>query len=73
MQRAYQKIKRRHSRVISVGDIKIGGDNPIAVQTMTNTLTSNSKETLMQIERSANLGADIVREFPSQILNPLHL
>ena len=38
MLRPYQKIKRRKSNVISVGNVKIGGDNPIAVQTMTNTL-----------------------------------
>ncbi len=61
MLRSYQKIKRRHSRVINVGHIRIGGDNPIAVQTMTNTLTTNAKETISQIERSAKLGADIVR------------
>ena len=61
MERSYQKIKRRFSRVINVGNVKIGGDNPIAVQTMTNTLTSNAKDTISQIERSAKLGADIVR------------
>ena len=37
MLRPYQIIKRRKSNVISVGNVKIGGDNPIAVQTMTNT------------------------------------
>ncbi len=61
MQRSYQKIKRRYSKEVKVGNIKIGGQNPIAVQTMTNTLTSNPKETLLQIERAAKLGADIVR------------
>ncbi len=61
MLRPYQKIKRRKSRVINVGDVKIGGTNPIAVQTMTNTLTSDPKSTLKQIEKSASLGADIVR------------
>ena len=61
MLRPYQKINRRHSRVINVGKVKIGGKNPISVQTMTNTLTSNTKETISQIERSAKLGADIVR------------
>ncbi len=61
MLRSYQKINRRKSRVVSVGDLFIGGNNPIAVQTMTNTLTSDAKETLYQIERSAKLGADIVR------------
>ena len=61
MQRSYQKINRRHSRVVNVGHVKIGGENPIAVQTMTNTLTTNVKDTILQIERSANIGADVVR------------
>ena len=61
MLRSYQKINRRKSRVVNVGDIKIGGNNPIIVQTMTNTLTSNAKETISQIERCAKLGADVVR------------
>ncbi len=61
MLRSYQKINRRKSRIINIGKIKIGGSNPIAVQTMTNTLTSNAKETLNQIERAAKIGADVVR------------
>ena len=61
MLRSYQKINRRSSRVINVGNVKIGGNNPIAVQTMTNTLTSDPKKTISQIERAAKLGADIVR------------
>ena len=61
MLRSYQKIVRRKSRVVNVGNVKIGGENPIAVQTMTNTLTSNSKETINQIERSAKIGVDVVR------------
>ena len=50
MLRPYQNINRRHSRVINVGNVKIGGTNPIAVQTMTNTLTTNAKDTIAQIE-----------------------
>ncbi len=61
MHRPYQQIQRRKSRVVNVGNVSIGGDNQIAVQTMTNTLTSNAKDTLEQIERSAKLGVDIVR------------
>ncbi len=61
MLRDYQKINRRKSRTVNVGKVKIGGNNPIAVQTMTNTLTSDSKETIAQIERAAKLGADVVR------------
>ncbi len=61
MLRPYQQINRRKSRVIKVGNVCIGGNNKIAVQTMTNTLTSNAKDTIAQIERSAKLGVDIVR------------
>ncbi len=61
MRRPYQQIQRRKSRVVNVGNVSIGGNNQIAVQTMTNTLTSNAKDTLEQIERSAKLGVDIVR------------
>ncbi len=61
MLRPYQQIHRRKSRVIKVGDVSIGGNNQIAVQTMTNTLTSNAKDTIAQIERSAKLGVDLVR------------
>ena len=57
----YQQINRRKSRVIKVGNVSIGGNNQIAVQTMTNTLTSNAKDTIAQIERSAKLGVDLVR------------
>ncbi len=61
MLRPYQQIHRRKSRVIKVGEVSIGGNNQIAVQTMTNTLTSNAKDTIAQIERSAKLGVDLVR------------
>ena len=61
MLRPYQQIHRRKSRVIKVGNVSIGGNNQIAVQTMTNTLTSNAKDTIAQIERSAKLGVDLVR------------
>jgi len=61
MLRPYQQINRRKSRIIKVGNVSIGGNNQIAVQTMTNTLTSNAKDTIAQIERSAKLGVDLVR------------
>ena len=61
MLRPYQQINRRKSRVIKVGNVSIGGNNKIAVQTMTNTLTTNAKDTIAQIERSAKLGVDLVR------------
>jgi (E)-4-hydroxy-3-methylbut-2-enyl-diphosphate synthase len=54
-------IERRVSRKIRVGSVEIGGDAPIAVQTMTNTLTSDAGATIDQIRRIEEAGADIVR------------
>ena len=59
--RAYRDIARRRSRKIRVGTVEIGGDAPISVQTMTNTLTSDAKSTIDQIRRIEEAGADIVR------------
>lgn len=59
--RAYRQIVRRPSRKIYVGPVAVGGDAPISVQTMTNTLTTDVDGTLDQIRRSAAAGADIVR------------
>ena len=59
--RPFRDIKRRKTRVINVGDVKVGGDNPISVQSMTNTLTTNVKATINQINDIAKEGADIVR------------
>jgi len=61
MYRSYQRIDRRKSRDIHLGNIKIGGGAPISVQTMTNTITSDVNSTLSQIDRVRNVGADIVR------------
>ena len=49
--RAHRQIKRRISRKIFVGSVAVGGDAPISVQSMTNTLTSNVKATVEQIKR----------------------
>ena len=59
--RPFREIKRRKTKEINVGHVKVGGDNPISVQSMTNTLTKNIKETINQINRVAEVGADIVR------------
>ena len=59
--RPYQQIERRKSRQISVGRVKVGGDAPISVQTMTNTLTSDAQATIAQIRLSEIAGVDIVR------------
>ena len=59
--RPFRDIKRRKTKVISVGNIKIGGNNPITVQSMTNTLTTDIKATIKQINKIQSEGADIVR------------
>ena len=59
--RPWRHIERRKSRQIFVGNVPVGGDAPIAVQTMTNTPTEDAAATLDQIHRAADAGADIVR------------
>ncbi len=59
--RPFRDIKRRKTKEIDVGHIKVGGDNPISVQSMTNTPTQNIKDTVNQIQRIQDAGADIVR------------
>jgi (E)-4-hydroxy-3-methylbut-2-enyl-diphosphate synthase len=54
-------IPRRKSRKIMVGNVAVGGDAPVSVQTMTNTETTDVEATLAQIERAAKAGVDIVR------------
>src|SRR3984957_18649867 len=59
--RPYRDIQRRKSRQIRVGNVLVGGDAPISVQTMTNTLTTDAQATIAQIEASAAAGAHIAR------------
>ena len=59
--RPFRDIRRRKTKVINVGNVKIGGDNPISVQSMTNTLTTDVKATINQINDIAEEGADLVR------------
>jgi len=59
--RPWRDIERRKSRQIMVGNTPVGGDAPITVQTMTNTLTSNAVATIDQIRRCEDAGADIIR------------
>ena len=59
--RPFRDIFRRKTKVIKVGNVKVGGNNPITVQSMTNTLTKNVKETLSQINKISEVGGDIVR------------
>jgi len=59
--RPFRDIKRKKTKVISVGRVKVGGNNPISVQSMTNTLTTDTKLTIEQINRIEEEGADLVR------------
>ena len=59
--RPWRNIYRRKSRQINVGSVPIGGDAPIAVQTMTNTLTTDIKSTIEQVVAASEAGADLVR------------
>ena len=59
--RPWRNIYRRKSRQINVGNVPIGGDSPIAVQTMTNTLTTDVKSTIEQVVAASEAGADLVR------------
>ena len=59
--RPFRDIKRKKTKVIRVGKVKVGGDNPISVQSMTNTLTTDVKATIKQINEIQSEGADLVR------------
>ena len=59
--RPFRDIKRRKTKEINVGNVKVGANNPISVQSMTNTLTTDVKATIKQINEIHSEGADIVR------------
>ncbi len=59
--RPFRDIKRKKTKEIEVGEVKIGGNNPIAVQSMTNTSTKDINKTINQINQISEVGADIVR------------
>ncbi len=59
--RPFRDIKRKKTKVIEVGSLKIGGENPISVQSMTNTLTKDINATIKQINDITEAGADLVR------------
>ena len=59
--RPHRKINRRKTKLIKVGNVNVGGESKISVQSMTNTLTTNTKETIKQIHSLEEAGADIVR------------
>ncbi|HXA39729.1 MAG TPA: flavodoxin-dependent (E)-4-hydroxy-3-methylbut-2-enyl-diphosphate synthase, partial [Phenylobacterium sp.] len=56
--RPWRAIQRRKSRKIRVGDVEVGGDAPITVQSMTNTLTADAQATIAQIRQLEEAGAD---------------
>ena len=57
--RPYRKIKRRKTKKIKVGNVEVGGDSRIAIQSMTNTITSDAKSTILQILELEKAGVDI--------------
>ena len=59
--RPYRTIKRKKTKTIKVGNLRVGGDSFISVQSMTNTLTTDIKGTINQIHSLEEVGADIVR------------
>ncbi len=59
--RPYRDIARRKSRQIHVGNVAVGGDAPITVQSMTNTVTADARATIDQIRQLEEAGVDIVR------------
>ncbi len=59
--RPHRIINRRKTKKIKVGNIFVGGDSPISVQSMTNTITSDEKATIEQINQLKEAGADIIR------------
>jgi (E)-4-hydroxy-3-methylbut-2-enyl-diphosphate synthase len=59
--RPFREILRRKTKKIKVGNVYVGGDAPISVQSMTNTLTTDAKATILQVNQIAEAGADIVR------------
>jgi (E)-4-hydroxy-3-methylbut-2-enyl-diphosphate synthase len=58
---AYKIIKRRQTKTVKVGNVLIGSNHPIAVQSMTNTLTTDVSATLFQINKCYEAGADLMR------------
>src|SRR3546814_1515630 len=59
--RPWRDVIRRKSRQSMVGNVPVGGDAPITVQTMTNTPTEDAAATIDQIRRCEDVGADIIR------------
>ncbi|MBN2571117.1 MAG: flavodoxin-dependent (E)-4-hydroxy-3-methylbut-2-enyl-diphosphate synthase, partial [Ignavibacteriales bacterium] len=61
MQNINKKLSRFKTRIVNIGDVPLGGDSPIRVQTMTNTNTLDTKSSVEQIIRISNVGSEYVR------------
>ena len=59
--RPFRDINRKKTKSVRVGNVVIGDNQPISVQSMTNTLTTNISETIRQVNELSDAGADIVR------------
>ena len=59
--RPWREIQRKKTKKIKVGNIEVGGDAPISVQSMTNTPTTDIVQTIEQVKALENVGADLVR------------
>ena len=59
--RPHRSLKRKKTRIIKVRNVAVGGESKISVQSMTNTLTTDTNSTVKQIKDLENVGADIVR------------
>ena len=66
--RPHRIIKRKKTKKIKVGNVFVGGDSPITVQSMTNTLTTDYTATINQINKLEDAGADFILENTTQII-----
>ena len=72
--RPHRIIKRKKTKKIKVGNVDVGGDSIISVQSMTNTLTTDHKATIKQIKKLEEAGADIIRvSCPDEELSLIHI
>ena len=59
--RPWREIQRKKTKKIKVGNVDVGGDAPISVQSMTNTPTNDVKQTINQVRELEDAGADLAR------------
>ena len=59
--RPWREIQRKKTNKIKVGNVEVGGDAPISVQSMTNTPTTDVEKTVKQVKDLEEVGADMVR------------